>query len=158
MTDEQLALLIDPKRERHPDWWICICKECHGLWQHYGSGAAETASKAQANCNYANHLEGIREYYYTGPPLTTDRVAAFTYITPVLLAAGCDVWEHDKRTTVLDGHGHDNTANYQWPILACATYYQSKHHYPVATTAALAWLKENAPERLRKALEEVGYC
>lgn len=157
MTDEQLAMLIDPKREMHPDWWICICKECHGLWQHYGSGAAETDLKAQANCNYANHPAGIREYYYTGPPLTSDRVAAFTHVTPVLLAAECDVWEHAKRTTVLDGYARDCVANYAWPILACVTDYQSKRPYPAATTAAIAWLQSHEPERLRKAVEGVNH-
>lgn len=144
MTDEQLALLIDPKRERVGWWGYRFDLWPNTVWRLEPSEVLD-ASKQPG------------QFVYTGPDLAADRVAAFTHVTPVLLAAGCDAWEHDKRTTVLDGHGHENTANYRWPILACITDYQSKHPYPLATTAALAWLKENAPERLRKALEEVGY-
>lgn len=86
---------------------------------------------------------------YTGPHLTTDRVAAFTSVTPVLEACEC-VITTSIRGTIVDFDGRDDV---HYGISGKdATDYKP---YPAATTAAIAWLSEHEPERLRKAVEGV---
>ena len=64
MTNEQLALLLDPRREK-PGWW-----DWHG--QHYGSKRVKIA-------------------LYTGPDYHASDDACFRDWRPVLLEAGCKI-------------------------------------------------------------------
>lgn len=119
LTDEQLALLIDPKRE-HGNWWM------ERPW-----------------------TKRDRSWAYTGPHLTSDRVAAFTHVTPVLLAAGWSVHEQPATPSVTT----ELFSGFEDRVIATFS-----GTYPAATTAAIAWMAEHDSERLRKAVEGVGPC
>lgn len=160
MNDEQLALLIDPKRER-AGWWVRHSPKCP---DGHDIPSGRSLSSRPYKCNKcAVHLHDTSvtwETDYTGPPLTTDRVAAFTYIGPILEAAGLLVEQYPWGTYVrIDTT--ENDPEIPWASWECISGSENDEGcaipYPAATTAALAWLNEHEPERLRKAVEGINH-
>jgi len=129
MTNRELAELRDPEH-RMPGWW---CES----WCYNSAGESENMGDI---C--------------TGPDWHADDLACFRDWRPVLLAAGCDIWHHEKRTCVC--RGPKDIAVTKWEIVACSTFSpDGEGHYRAAILAAVAWLAEHKPELLREAIAQV---
>lgn len=134
MTDHELAELLDPEHKR-AGWWNPGCVVC---------GGRLLGPKGSMFCSYG-HMQAEGVPIYTGPPLTTDDLAAFRYVRPVLLAAGCEILSQPRVNQVtcplMDGF----EVFPRNPLDAA---------YAAATTAAIAWLRDNQPETLNRAIAQ----
>lgn len=149
MTNEQLAELRDPEHKQ-AGWWEECCAECGAAsdvfgWHFCVKNGLRTRSFVQTTKPTTR---------CTGPDWHADDDACFRDWSPVLLAAGCDIWHHEKRTVVR--LGPDEIAVTEWEIVACSTFHQDgEGHYRAAILAAVAWLAEHKPELLREAIARV---
>ena len=124
MTDHDMAELLDPGKAKFV-WW-----ETENYW-----------------CHQREKWTKIGEPSLCVPKFTTDDLAAFRYVRPVLLAAGCEILSQPRVNQVTCPLMDGIEVFPRNPLDAA---------YAAATTAAIQWLRDNQPETLNRAIAQVG--
>jgi hypothetical protein len=137
LTDQQLAEIIDPERKRE-GWW----DERFGMCPSCALGGTDSIYEAYRCGDCGEELPLLR-LEYTGPPIATDDIAAFTHVVPVLLAVGYYVTKRKSSAEVVKEGYQFFTTNESWLADSLAP----------ACAQAIAWLRTNDPERLARAVE-----
>lgn len=163
MTNRDLAELRDPERKQ-AGWWSHIvdllCDYCSPVLRATPNEECDWKHKC-AKCGVEKWADELVEQpidvnraVFTGPDWHADDLACFRDWRPVLLAAGCDIWHHEKRTCVR--YGPSDVAVDGWGIIACSTLNpDGEGHYRAAILAAVAWLAGHKPKLLRDAIARV---